>query len=212
VPRRVCRRGRSRSTPAAAGAAIHVQRIAARPDNRLRGRSGRWPRRGINHLAHEGLVKRVIGGHWGLAPRMGRLAIEGKIEAYNFPQGVIASCSATRRPAGRVHHPYRTGHVHRSGPCRRPLNERTPPGLVQRVDLGGRTWLWYKALPIDVGLIRATSADPYGNLVMDEEGLFGRNAADRQAAGNGGGLVIAQVRRLTADPLRHNWCECPAFS
>src|SRR5688572_20816243 len=155
--------------------------------------------RGLNRLAHRGLIRRAVGGHWALVPKLGRMAADNLIEAWNLPLGCVSQLFreiSGRRPGLLSRVGLGTFVDPRQGGGKlNPINTRD---LIRVMEIDGQEWLFYEAMPVDVAIIRGTTADPDGNVSMEREALILDNLAIAMAAKASKGFVIAQVERLAA--------------
>ena len=152
---------------------------------------------GGDHFGHEDMVKRVVGGHWDRAPRLGELALAGKIEAYNLPQGVITHMYrdiAAHNIGTITHVGLYTFADPRNGGGR--LNSKTTEELVKLIEIEGEERLLYKSFPIDIVFLRASYADELGNCTVHREIGPLDATAMAQACKNSGGKVIVQVEKI----------------
>ncbi len=158
---------------------------------------------GIDHIARQGLLKRVIAGSYPSgpssreSPRIWQMIHNNEIEAYNLPSGIIFHMhreAAAKRPGVLTKVGWDTvvDPVHRGGK----MNSNTTEDIVTRVEFADEEWLFYKSIPVDVAIIRATTADENGNLSMEHEGAYLGVLDQALAARNNGGTVIAQVKRI----------------
>jgi propionate CoA-transferase len=152
---------------------------------------------GLDSIALEGLVRRAIGGFWGLSPRLAGLATGGRIEAHNWPQGIISKLFSaiagdapgviSRIGIGTFVDPREDGGV---------IDSAGSAPLVRDIRIGTERWLLYPVLRIDCALLRGSSADGKGNISFEDETSYMDALAQAMAARRCGGLVIVQVKRL----------------
>jgi len=163
------------------------------------GGPGDWGKLGLNHLAKPGMLRRTIGSHYGQTPEIAKLVQANKVEAYNLPMGSLsrmirATAQGSQGHMTRIGLGTMVDPKHGGGK----ISAITTDDLVSAVDFLGETQLFYKALPIDVAIIRGTTADANGNITMERESLYLDVLIQAMAARASGGLVIAQVERMAA--------------
>lgn len=164
------------------------------------GGQGDLAERGLNHLGHEGLLKRTIGGHYGLVPKIAELAVGEKLEAYNLPEGILVHLYrniSNGSPGilssiglGTFVDPRLEGGK---------VNASAAGDLVELTERWGEDLLFYKGFPIDIAIIRGTTADPLGNTTTEHEAAILEILELAMAAKASHGYVICQVERV-AEP------------
>ncbi len=163
--------------------------------------------KGMDHVAQEGLMKRIVSGSYinpvdpktGKRPELMRLIRENRIEAYSWPIGASMHWlrEVARRSPGYLTRVGLRTYVdpdHGGGK----FTELAKDDLIKKIELNGEDLLFYPSWPIDIAIVRASSADQYGNLSFEDEALVSSNMGLVMAAKASGGRVIAQVRRVVA--------------
>ena len=177
------------------------------------GSQGNRDGRGGDHVAHKGMTKRVIAGHYNTAKALGEAVLNNELEAYNLPQGTLSQLCrdiAAKKPGTITHVGLNTFVDPRNGGGK--LNDITTENMVELVDILGEEKLLYKAFPIDVAFIRGSYADEYGNVTMQREIGPGEVTALAQATRNSGGKVFVQVEKIVeGDTLDARLVKIPSI-
>lgn len=159
---------------------------------------------GVGHLAHRGLVKRIVTGALVNTPAIAEMAKQDAIEAYTLPQGALSQLMremAAGRPGLISHIGLHTFVDPRYGGGSQSLSAKET--LVELITLAGQEWLFYKPYQVDIAFLRGTTADEDGNVTMEQEAVFGEMLSMAQATRRSGGVVIVQVARLAQRGTLH---------
>lgn len=155
---------------------------------------------GVDRFAHPGMIKRVLASSYFVlkVKKMCDLINSNSIEAYYMPMGacwLLFRAIAGGRPGAITQVGVGSFIDPRNGEGK--MNSRTKEDLVKIIKIEGKEYLFYKSFPIDIAIIRGTTADEQGNISIEEEPLSSGILDIAMAAKNSGGVVIAQVKRIT---------------
>ncbi len=163
--------------------------------------------KGMGHLAKDGLLTRVLAGSYPSGPssvempEIWKMIVENRVAAYNIPSGILFDMhreAAAHRPGVLTSVGLDTFVDPKQQGCA--MNDRgTSDPVVKRVEFEGNTWLHFPNVIPDVCILRATTADERGNLTYEHEGAYLGGLEQAICVRNHGGLVIAQVKRVTAN-------------
>ncbi|MGL4281782.1 MAG: acyl CoA:acetate/3-ketoacid CoA transferase [Albidovulum sp.] len=161
--------------------------------------------KGMDHIAKDGLLTRVLAGSYPSGPsslpmpEIWKMIVEDRVAAYNVPSGIMFDMhreAAARRPGVLTKVGFDTfADPIREGCAMNAKGAAAP--IVRRVEFDGDTWLHFPNIVPNVCILRATTADEHGNLTYEHEGAYLGGLEQAICVKNHGGLVIAQVSRVT---------------
>jgi propionate CoA-transferase len=162
--------------------------------------------KGIDWIAQDGLLSRVLAGSYPSGssnlpmPEIWKMIVEDRVAAYNVPSGIMFDMhreAAARRPGVLTKVGLQTFVDPVREACAMNARAAATP-IVARVEFGGETWLHFPNIAPNVCILRATTADERGNLTYEHEGAYLGGLEQAIATRTNGGVVIAQVSRMTA--------------
>ena len=161
--------------------------------------------KGIDHIAKDGLLSRILAGSYPSGPssrempEIWKMIVEDRIDAYNIPSGILHDMHrdvAARRPGVITKVGLETFVDPMLDGCAMNASAAAKP-VVSRIQMLGEDWLHFPNIVPNVAIIRATTADEHGNLTYEHEGAYLGGLEQAIAVRNHGGLIIAQVKRVT---------------
>lgn len=154
---------------------------------------------GYNHLAKDGLIGTIIGGHFGLTPQLGTYIAENKCQAYNYPLGVVCGlfrAAIQQRPGELTKIGLKTFVDPRLEGGR--INSITTEDKIKVVEFEGEEWLYYPTPKFDIAIIRGTTADENGNVSIEHEAVKLEMRTIAMGVKACGGKVIVQVKHVAS--------------